>query len=41
MDQAVEYLKQQRGQHFDPELVDLFLVHLSAVLDVKQRWAER
>jgi len=41
VEQAVDYLKQQRGQHFDPELVDLFLEHLPEVLEVKQRWAER
>ena len=41
VDQAVEYLKQQRGQHFDPELVELFLAHLPEVLEVMKRWAER
>jgi len=41
VEQAVDYLKQQRGQHFDPELVDRFLECLPQVLEVKQRWAER
>ena len=41
VEKAVDYLKQQRGQHFDPELVDLFLERLPEVLEVKQRWAER
>lgn len=40
VEQAVDYLRQQRGQHFDPQLIDLFLEHLPAVLEVKQRWAE-
>ncbi|WP_332856690.1 response regulator [Duganella sp. S19_KUP01_CR8] len=39
--QAVEYLEQQRGKHFDAELVDLFLTQMPALLEVKQRWAER
>ncbi len=40
VEKAVQYLEQQRGQHFDPELVQLFLAQLPAVLEVKQRWAE-
>ncbi|GJJ02970.1 two-component system response regulator [Duganella rhizosphaerae] len=39
--QAVEYLEQQRGKHFDADLVDLFLTQMPALLEVKQRWAER
>ncbi|MBV6325367.1 HD-GYP domain-containing protein [Duganella violaceipulchra] len=39
--QAVEYLEQQRGKHFDAELVDLFLTQMPALLEIKQRWAER
>jgi len=41
VEKAVDYLRQQRGQHFDPELVDLFLACLPEVLEVKRRWAER
>jgi putative two-component system response regulator len=40
VEKAVEYLEQQRGQHFDPELVELFLAKLPQILEVKQRWAE-
>ncbi|ELX10951.1 response regulator receiver modulated metal dependent phosphohydrolase [Janthinobacterium sp. HH01] len=39
--QAVEYLEQQRGKHFDADLVDLFLKQMPALLEVKQRWAEQ
>jgi len=39
--QAVEYLEQQRGKHFDADLVDLFLQQMPALLEVKQRWAEQ
>ena len=41
VEQAVDYLRQQRGTHFQPELVDLFLERLPQVLEVKQRWAEQ
>ena len=41
VDKALEYLQQQRGSHFDAELVDLFLAQMPAVLEVMQRWAER
>ena len=37
---AVEYLRQQRGLHFDPELVDLFLARLPDIVEIKERWAE-
>ena len=40
VEQAVQYLEQQRGHHFDPELVPLFLARLPEVLEIKQRWAE-
>ncbi|KQV90821.1 two-component system response regulator [Massilia sp. Root351] len=41
VEEAVQYLRQQRGQHFDPELVDLFLERLPAIVEIKARWAER
>ena len=40
VEEAVQYLRQQRGQHFDPELVDLFLARLPASVEIKERWAE-
>jgi putative two-component system response regulator len=40
VEQAIAYLEQQRGHHFDPDLVPLFLAQLPAILEVKQRWAE-
>jgi putative two-component system response regulator len=40
LEKAVEYLEQQRGKHFEPRLVDLFLKQMPALLEVKQRWAE-
>jgi putative two-component system response regulator len=41
LEKAVEYLEQQRGRHFEPRLVDLFLKQMPALLEVKERWAER
>ena len=40
LEKAVDHLRQQRGKHFDPRLVDLFLEQLPALLEVKERWAE-
>jgi putative two-component system response regulator len=40
VEKAVDYMEQQRGKHFEPRLVDLFLKQMPALLEVKQRWAE-
>ncbi|KQQ47441.1 two-component system response regulator [Duganella sp. Leaf126] len=40
VEQAVAYLQQQRGLHFEPRLVDLFIEQMPALLEIKQRWAE-
>jgi putative two-component system response regulator len=37
---AVDYLVQQKGKHFDPALVDLFVGQLPAIRTVRERWAE-
>ena len=37
---AVRYLEQQRGCHFDAALVDVFLSQLPAMVAIQQRWAE-
>lgn len=34
--QAVDFIVANRGQHFDPELVDLFTAHLDQFLDIVQ-----
>lgn len=38
--EAVDYIQQQSGKHFDPELVGLFMTILPDILEVKTRWAE-
>ena len=40
VDDAVAYLRAQRGLHFEARLVDLFLEHLPEVCAVRERWAE-
>jgi putative two-component system response regulator len=37
---ALDYLRQQKGRHFDPALVDLFIEHMPAVRKIRERWAE-
>jgi putative two-component system response regulator len=40
VEQAADFLREQRGQHFDPDLVDLFLAQLPALCEIRERWAE-
>jgi putative two-component system response regulator len=39
-DQAFAYLLEQRGRHFDPALVDLFVERLPEIETICRRWAE-
>lgn len=39
MDRAVEFMRAQRGVHFDPQCVDVFLDRLDEVHAVRQRFA--
>ncbi|MCK4865533.1 MAG: response regulator [Gammaproteobacteria bacterium] len=40
IDKSVEYLKEQRGKHFEPELVELFLGILPDILKIREQYAE-
>ncbi|CDG81222.1 HD-GYP domain-containing protein [Janthinobacterium agaricidamnosum] len=40
VDDAVGYLQEQRGRHFDPTLVDLFVEKMPAVNEIRVRWEE-
>jgi putative two-component system response regulator len=37
---AIVYLREQKGKHFDPALVDLFIEQLPAIRAIRERWAE-
>ncbi|WP_075793418.1 response regulator [Massilia putida] len=40
-EEALDFLVKQKGKHFDPVLVDLFLAQLPAIREIRERWAER
>lgn len=40
IERATAYLSEQRGRHFDPRLVDLFLDNLDVFLGIRERYAE-
>jgi putative two-component system response regulator len=39
-EEALEFLVKQKGKHFDPNLVDLFIGQMPAIRAIRQRWAE-
>ena len=40
VDEAVEALRRDSGKHFDPQLVELFIANLPAMLEIKEQWRE-
>lgn len=40
VDDAVQHLKDESGQHFDPHLIPVFINHLDEILQIKERWPE-
>lgn len=40
VEDALALIQREAGGHFDPQLVELFIEQLPAVLEVKKRWAE-
>jgi putative two-component system response regulator len=38
--EAIDFLMQQKGRHFDPTLVDLFVQQMPAIRAIRERWAE-
>ncbi|MBU1284357.1 MAG: two-component system response regulator [Gammaproteobacteria bacterium] len=40
IEDAVALLREESGRHFDPQLVELFIEQLPAILEIKARWAE-
>ena len=41
VEQAVDFLREQSGRHFDPRLVELFIGCLPEILRIRERWAEQ
>ena len=40
VDDAIALLQREKGRHFDPVLVDLFIDRLAAILEIRERYAE-
>jgi len=40
VEKAVDLIKEESGQHFDPVLVEVFLQSLPLILDIKEKYAE-
>lgn len=39
-EEAVNFLREQKGRHFDPQLVELFTDQMPAIREIRLRWAE-
>ncbi len=39
LEAVYEYFREQRGRHFDPQLVDLFFDNLDQILDIRKRFS--
>ncbi|HLG27594.1 MAG TPA: HD domain-containing phosphohydrolase, partial [Paenisporosarcina sp.] len=40
MEEIMTYLLEQRGKHFDPSLIDLFLQNIDTFIDIRHEYAE-
>ena len=40
MSKAIQIMKEERGKHFDPTLLDVFLAEKSRILGIKERFAD-
>jgi putative two-component system response regulator len=40
IDQATNLIREQSGQHFDPQLVEAFFQCLPSILEVRNKWGE-
>lgn len=40
VDEALEILEQERGEHFDPELIDIFVANFDKILKVKEQFKD-
>lgn len=40
VEDALAYLRQEAGRHFDPALIAIFLACMPEILEIKERWSE-
>ncbi len=40
VDIALDILKEERGEHFDPELLDVFLSNIDEIVAIKEKFAD-
>jgi len=40
VEEAIKFLKEESGKHFDPQLIELFLDSLPKILDIKKQYQE-
>ena len=40
VEEAIEAMRRDSGKHFDPQLVELFIANLPAMLEIKEQWRE-
>ena len=40
MDKVIGYLRDERGAHFDPKLIDLFFAHLARFQEIRERFPD-
>lgn len=40
VDEAIEAMRRDSGKHFDPQLLELFIANLPAMLEIKEQWRE-
>jgi len=41
LSQVVEFMREQRGKKFDPELIDLFLDNLALFVEIRRRFPDQ
>ncbi len=40
-EKVISFIKEQRGKHFDPKLVDIFLEHIDEFIKIKERYKDK
>ena len=40
-EKSIDMMKQERGKHFDPELLDTFLTNMDRVREIQRKYRER